>query len=297
MEVGRGRRPELTLDPMTKGTRRLAVPEGQLAPASSRSRVPSGCRPAHLDQLDELIADIGQPCWADGPTGAGLHELDGYVVRPPFHVLVPRTRNIARVGHVVHTSTEIPLIDQEMAFGLPVVSPTRTLLSLAAIDPPQKVTIALDAAVRDGKTTEDFLHRRIAALRRSGRNGVRPLLRVIEGAEIVRGGHSWLEREFLRLLHEAGLPRPDTQTVLGRRGDTLIRVDAHFPGTPIVAELLGYRWHRTKPQLAVDAQRVNRLQLDGWVVLQFTYPMIVEAPWVVVADVAEALQLWRANAS
>lgn len=270
----------------------MVVPAGQLAPASSRSRVPSGCRPIHFEELTELIADIGPPCWADGPTGAGLHELDGYLVKPPFHLLVPRTRNITRVGHVVHTSTDIPLLDQETAFGLPVVSPTRALLSLAAVDTPERVTIALDAALRDGKTTEDFLHRRIAALRRSGRNGVRPLLRVIEGAEIVRGGHSWLEREFLRLVAAAGLPRPSTQQVLGRRGDRLIRVDAHFAGTPIVVELLGYRWHRTKAELAADVQRLNRLQLQGYVVLQFTYPDVVDAPSEVVALVRTALAPW-----
>lgn len=287
----------MTLDAMAQGTRRTAVSGGRLATASSRSRVPSGCRPIHLDQLADLIADVGQPCWAAGPTAAGLHELDGYAVKPPFHLIVPRARNIARVGHLVHTSTDIPRLDQETAFGIPVLSPTRTLLSLAAIDDAERVTVALDAALRDRKTTEDFLHRRIAELRRSGRNGVRPLLRVIEGAEIVRGGQSWLEREFLRLLHTAGLPRPETQAILGRRGDTLIRVDVRFPGTPIVAELLGYRWHRTKPQLAVDTQRVNRLQLEGFVVLQFTYPLVVETPEVVVADLTEAFDLWRAAAS
>ncbi len=287
----------LTPVAMTREGRRSAATEGQLADASSRSRVPSGCRPIHLAELGALIADVGPPCWVDGPTSSGMHELDGYVVKPPFHILVPRTRNIARVGVFVHSSTDIPLLDQETAFGLPVVSPTRTLLSLAAIDPPERVTIALDAALRDGKTTEEFLHRRIAQLRRSGRNGIRPLLRVMEGAEIVRGGHSWLEREFLRLLDDAGLPRPDTQAVLGRRGDTLIRVDARFPGTPVVVELLGYRWHRSKPQLAIDAQRVNRLMLDGFTVLQFTYPMVVDAPVQVVADVTEALRRWRPLAS
>ena len=277
---------------MTRDGRHSAEPGGQLAAASSRSRVPSGSRPTHLDQLAELIADIGAPCWANGPTAAGLHELDGYVVRPPFHLLVPRTRNIARVGSFIHTSTEVPLLDQETAFGIPVVSPTRTLLSLAAIEPAESVTLALDAALRDGKTTEDFLHRRIAGLRRSGRNGVRPLIAVIEGAEIVRGGHSWLEREFLRLLAEAGLPRPETQVVLSRRRDRLIRVDAHFPGTPLVVEVLGYRWHRSKPQLAVDALRLNRLTLDGYRVLQVTYPMVVETPAQVVDDVDEALRRW-----
>ncbi len=47
---------------------------------------------------------------------------------------------------------------------------------------------------------------------------------MIEGVEITRGAHSWLEREVLRLLDAAGVSRPTPQQVLGRRGDRLIRV-------------------------------------------------------------------------
>ena len=146
-----------------------------------------------------------------------------------------------------------------------------------------------DSAVRDGLTTDDFLHRRLSKLRTSGRNGVRPLLAALETNEIIRGGHSWLEREFLRLAAKDGLPRPLTQQVLGRRGTTLIRVDVRFPDSSLVVELLGYRWHRTVGQMMVDAQRMNRLQLAGFVVLQFTYSEVVDRPDAVIGVVREAL--------
>jgi very-short-patch-repair endonuclease len=246
---------------------------------------------------------IAPECWAAGPTAAALHRFDGYRLRKPFHLIVRRGGNITRIGHVIHTSNELELIDLERVGGIPVLSPSRTLLSLAALHSTSAfapfatltmLTDALDSAIRDGKTTEDNLHRRIARLRVQGRGGIRPLLAVIAGVEITRGGHSWLEREFLRLVDSAGLPKPATQQVLGRRGKSLIRVDFRFDGTPIVVEVLGYQYHRTKLQARIDAERRNRLQLDGYQVIEFVYEQVVDDPGEVLATLIEALRPYLA---
>lgn len=157
--------------------------------------------------------------------------------------------------------------------------------------PRDVLTAALDGALRDGLISEEFLHGRINALRGKGRYGIPTLLEVIEGIEITRGAHSWLEREVLRMLDAAGVPLPMPQQVLGRRGDRLIRVDFRFPGTPLVVEALGYRWHRTGAQMRIDAERMNRLTMDGSVVLQFTYSHVVERPDYVVQGIVEALRV------
>jgi very-short-patch-repair endonuclease len=61
-----------------------------------------------------------------------------------------------------------------------------------------------------------------------------------------------------------------------------VRVDYHFSGTPVIVELLGYRWHRSKDQLTRDAARMNALVLDGFVPMQFTYDHVtVEPEWVI----------------
>jgi very-short-patch-repair endonuclease len=140
-----------------------------------------------------------------------------------------------------------------------------------------------------GRTSDDFLHRRMTALRGSGRDGIRTLLRVVEAAELSRTELTWLEQEFLRLAELARLPQPDVQRVLSRRKDRLIRVDFHFPATPVVVEVLGYRWHRTSEQINIDTQRLNRLMLDGFVPLQFTYDRIVLDGDGAIGEVKEAL--------
>ncbi len=245
--------------------------------------------------LVALVADVGEPCWASGSTAAALHGFDGFELRAPFHITTTRDRNVRRIGHVIHTTTDLELIDRDTKLGLPVFSATRTLIDISRSVKPTALTTAVDSALRDGATSEEFLHRRIAALRTSGRPGLLALLSVLEGAEIIRGGQSWLERETLRLLDRAGLPRPSTQVVLGRRGDRLIRVDFLFPGTPVVVEALGYRWHRTGAQMRIDVERGNELLLKGYVLLQFTYSQIVEEPQHVVATIRTALERWSPN--
>ncbi len=88
------------------------------------------------------------------------------------------------------------------------------------------------------------------ALRSRGRFGIPRLLDAIEGAAAIRGGHSWLEREYLRLVSAAGLPIPLTQQVLARAGDRLVRVDF----------------------------RMNALLADGLQPYQFAYEHVVETP-------------------
>ena len=77
--------------------------------------------------------------------------------------------------------------------------------------------------------------------------------------------------------------------MLSRAQDRLVRVDFRFPGTPVVVEVLGYRYHRTQDQLRRDAARMNALVADGFRPYQFPYAEIVDRPQVVVDAVRAAL--------
>lgn len=274
---------------MAIASRRQADATGQLT-SEFRSRDKSGFLSVQLESLRQLIHDIGPPVYASGTTSAALFPFDGFVLRPPFELVVPRGRNVVRLGHILHTSFDLPPIDCEEIYGIPVLSPTRTLISLAVDTPSERLTAALDGALRDGLIGERFLHQRIADLRTKGRYGIPRLLAVIEGSEITRGAHSWLEREYLRIVGAGGLPRPQAQQVLGRRGNSLIRVDFRFPGTPVIVEVLGYRWHRTTAQMSIDAERLNQLVLDGFQPYQFTYEQIVTTPEAVLRTTVAALR-------
>jgi hypothetical protein len=270
---------------------RVMVARGAIEALGSNAFRIAGAPVTARSELVGLLLDVGGDVRASGPTAAALHGFDGYRVRAPFHLTVARGRSLQRVGHVIHTTAELPLIDRSTIDGIAATSPARTLIDLARTETAERLTLALDSGLRDGRFNESHLHRRIVALRAKGRFGIPKLLAVIDGGEITRGGHSWLEREFLRLIATAGLPRPETQVVLSRAGDRLVRVDFHFPGTPIVVEVLGYRFHRSPSELRRDTERINALVLDGFAPMQFTYEQVVDTPDQAIGALARAFSV------
>ena len=244
------------------------------------------------DDAAAHILDIKPKAWLARHTAACLHPFDTFSeMAAPFDVLLHRGTYTTRPDLRVHTSDDMPLSDRVFIDGMPVTSPVRTVVDLARTEPRDRLTAIIDGALRDRLITEERLLTRIAELRSQGRHGIPTLLAAIEGAEPSRGGHSWLERRFLELVAEAGLPIPETQRHLGKVDGRIIRVDCYYPDVDMVIELLGYRWHRSTSQMNRDTARVNRLTMDGRLVLQFTYEQITLAPEVAVASVSEARAL------
>ena len=95
------------------------------------------------------------------------------------------------------------------------------------------------------------------------------------------GGHTMLEREFLRLMREADLPRPQPQVVFRNGKRTMARVDFLYAEWKIVVEVSGRIGHSTAPERARDAQRRNELQDLGLRVYEFTWEDVTRRPsWV-----------------
>lgn len=238
--------------------------------------------PTPLANLAAFILDCGPGAVASGVTGAALHGFDGFELAPPYHCTIPRGRSVVRAGHRVHTSTRLDPIDCTRVRGIPVMTPARVVIDLATVLDAPTLTVAYDSALRDRITTEELVHARIAALRSSGRYGIPQLIDVIEGGELIRGAHSWLERRFLWLCELAALPRPTPQVVLTETRRHIVRVDFEFPGTDVIVEVLGYKAHRgSRAQLSRDSERINALVLAGKCPIQFTYEHVtLEPDWV-----------------
>ncbi len=268
---------------------RRRVKSGTLLPIGRQTFRLPGADVTALADLRALLLDIGGHVWASGPTAAALLGFDGYRLAAPFDVTVLRGRNIQRVGHRIHTTTELDLIDRAHASQVAVFSGARTLIDLARTATLEQLVIALDSGLRDGRFNEDLLHRRINALASRGRYGIPKLLDAINTYEHGRGGHSWLERRFLELVNDAGLPRPVTQQVLTRARDRVVRVDFRFRGTNVVVEVLGYRYHRTPQQIERDTERLNALIADGYRPYQFTYASVVDRPDALLDELRAAL--------
>jgi hypothetical protein len=277
---------------VTNAQLRSRVSSGSLIQVGTDTFRLPGAPTDAIAELRAVLIDVGGDVLVSGRTAAALHGFDGYRLKAPFDLTIPRGRNVQRVGHRIHTSAHLELIDRCRVGALAATSPARTLIDLARTESPEQLTVAFDSGLRDGRFSESLVHRRIVALRTKGRFGIPRLIDAIEGSEAMRGGHSWLEREYLRLIAAAGIPAPLTQQVLARAGGRLVRVDVRFPGTPVVVELLGYRYHRTPEQLRRDAERMNALVADGLRPYQFAYEQVVDAPDEVVTQTRSALETW-----
>jgi very-short-patch-repair endonuclease len=231
-------------------------------------------------------------------TAAALHGL--VPRRPLVDVTVPRMRSVWMPGEIepgvrVHTSTHLPIGDIVTVGGVPAMNVARTLMALGALVPgeitQERLAELLAVACERGLASDRWLFWLLERRRGRGRIGTIAFEEAL--AALVRLGptESWLERETLRILEEAGLPRPLVQQRVERKGRFVGRVDFRFDGWPVVLESLGYATHRSRADMERDTRRVNGLQLAGLTVLQFSYDQVVRDPASVASDVADALGL------
>jgi very-short-patch-repair endonuclease len=157
--------------------------------------------------------------------------------------------------------------------GVPITSPLRTLLDLAAVVDEK----TLRRAVRRAQGLRRVTVRRLAeGLRRAGpRRGTRRLARIIAtGPAPTR---SELENVVLDLLLDGGFAHPDVNRPLRFDGRRMIP-DFRWPAERIVVEADGGAWHDSPDARREDAERQALLEANGERVLRVTWHQAVARP-------------------
>jgi very-short-patch-repair endonuclease len=162
--------------------------------------------------------------------------------------------------------------------GIPVTTPVRTLIDLAAVLSPAAVESAVNAADKLDMVDPETLRAEIEA--RSRVRGL-PALRRLLDRRTFRLTDSDLERRFLRLVAKAGLPTPDTGVHLNG-----FKVDFHWPELGLIAETDGLRYHRTPSQQARDRRRDQAHLAAGLTTVRFTHDQVAHEPEHVTATLA-----------
>jgi len=248
-------------------------------------------------ERDVMAACLDTNGVASHRTAAVLHQFEGFTraSHPEIEVSVKSRRQHGRSTlAAVHTTTSLGSDDVITLGCIPTTTVARTILGLAALVPlvdVDSIATAVGAAIRDGRASDRWLWWRLEKLRCRGRNGVSVMEHILQDRAGVGRTESWLERETLKVLHSAGLPSPSCQRRVSRRGGFAARVDFQYAAERIVIEVDGHGGHSTKRQRADDAERANRIQLEGYRLLRFTYDDVVRRPGLVVALVREALGL------
>ena len=170
--------------------------------------------------------------------------------RGAIEVSVPGSSHLARSGIEIHRRSALRPGDIGEFRRIPVTSPALTLIDLAA-DPSLLRSGHRAGGQRGGQIRPDHAARSADRLwtRTRRRVGVERLRRMLD-RRTFRLTREELERRFLPLAAEAGLPVPLTaQWVNG------FEVDFYWPQLGLVVETDGLRYHRTPAQQARDRLR------------------------------------------
>jgi predicted transcriptional regulator of viral defense system len=149
--------------------------------------------------------------------------------------------------------------------GIPVTTPARTLLDLAAVLDEHKLARAAERAEALRLTSPTTLQDLTARYPR--RAGTPNLKRLIEDDRIVPATTANdLERRFLTFLDANELPRPLTNESL----DPNTTPDFRWPEQRLIVELDGFETHGTRQAFERDRARDRRLLAQGWRVARVT---------------------------
>jgi very-short-patch-repair endonuclease len=184
--------------------------------------------------------------------------------------VLPGRQPRRRRGLVVHRRSALDEHDVTVHRGIPVTTPTATLIDLAAQMSPRRLEASVNEADKLNLIDPETLRASLDdAVRRPGTAALR---RSLDRATYTRTD-SALERRFLKLAREAGLPKPETQKHLNG-----FRVDFHWPDLKLVVETDGLRYHRTPTQQAEDRRRDQTHTAAGLTVLHFTHGQVTHEP-------------------
>lgn len=195
---------------------------------------------------------------------------------PPHVVRAgPRRRGPAAV--VVHHTSHLPADEATVQRGIPVTTPARTLLDLAAADHP-----GLELTLDEAFALRLIRRRELEALATSGRRGSARLRRILQISEgYTREG---AERELRALLLKAQVPLPVfNHVLLGRERDAV------WLEHRIVLEVDGFASHGGRRAFHADRRRDQEVAAHGYLPLRASWPQLTGEPEALVARLAAAL--------
>jgi hypothetical protein len=196
-------------------------------------------------------------------------------------VIVPTTAGRPkRDGIVVHRQ-RLPASHVAIHRGIPVTTPIRTLLDLAAV-------LSLGALARAFEQAQVLLQippAPLAAevLSRPRQRGNAKLRRILVGAVDPAAVRSVLELRFLRMCAAYGIARPEVNVRIG-----VWTPDFLWRDRGLVVETDGYEFHRTAAARRRDALKDEFLRRVGLTVIRLTWADVTERPSETAARIRDA---------
>ncbi len=185
-------------------------------------------------------------------------------------VTVPERERREHAGIEVHQSARLERRDLTRRAQIPVTTPARTVLDLAAICGRRE----LRAAVRRGQASHLISLRRLVEVidRLAPCRGVRKLRALLADGHVPTA--SELENIVFDLIADGGLVAPDVNKPI-RVAGRWIKPDFRWPHERLIIEADGAAWHDQKLAREDDVERQALLEADGETVLRVTWRQAV----------------------
>jgi hypothetical protein len=195
----------------------------------------------------------------------------------PIDVTIPRGGSRHRAGITIHTTRLLDPAEVSVREGIRCTSPARTLVDLADVVTPRRLDRALEQSLILRLFDRTALDSALAHA--TGRRGVGTLRRLVAAlADEPAPVRSELERRFLELVHDAGLPPPVVNGLVAG-----YEVDFHWPAQRLIVETDGGATPDTPYGFRRDRTRDLELELAKWHVVRLTWTQVVEQPTRVAA--------------
>lgn len=265
----------------------------------SRAAVARAAASGHLHSIDRSVYAVGHTnlslhgqCFAAvlacGPgavlshhSAAWLHGLARWEPAP-FHVTGPVARR-PRLPVRIHRARRLEDADWESVAGVPVTAVPRTLLDLAAAIKftwlERMVERAEAVQIFDLRAIEDLLARTVG---HHGHGRLRQAIAIYRPSGFTR---SRLEKRFLELCLEAGLPQPHTNFV-----EEGFELDCYWPEYRFAVELDVFDTHGSRAAFERDRKRQEDLLLAGIATTRVTGPRLEREPREVIRRVGRLLR-------
>jgi predicted transcriptional regulator of viral defense system len=221
----------------------------------------------------EAVLSHRSAAWLWGLAASGRKRID---------VTVPGRSRSGQAGIELHLVRALDSRDRMRRDGIPVTTVSRTLLDLAEVLPLTR----LERAVEEADRLQLLRIRDVERLleRSHGRHALKPMRAVLEAYRLPDHTRSELERAFLELVGDAGLPAPATNVLVAG-----VEVDAAWIDRKVVVELDGFAYHRTRRAFERDRERDSALQIAGFRVVRITWRRLTGDPAGVVRDLRRLL--------
>ena len=184
----------------------------------------------------------------------------------PFHVTVATARR--RPGIVTHRA-QLHERDFDNHIGLPVTSPSRTLLDNASELTEKALTRAVNDLLRGHLLVLDYLAATLDCYPRH------PATARLRGFVQAPAGPTASEFEdaFTGFCARFGLPQPLINTTIAG-----FEVDAYFPDQRVIVELDGWGFHSSRASFENDRERDATMLALGIVTVRITWNRLIKTP-------------------